>query len=330
MLCDQSAFRARQVASWIYRKGITHFAEMTNLSKELRRNLAQAHSLERLPVAAARVSADGAARKFLFSLPGDLSIEAVLIREPRWDTICVSTQAGCAFGCRFCATAQMGLQRNLTAHEILSQILVIRDELKGLGSEGYFNLVFMGMGEPLANYAAVVHSIRILNDDFGLGIGRRRITVSTVGLVPQIHRLAREKIAVRLALSLNATTNETRSGLMPVNRRFPIEDALAALDDYREQTGNRTTLEYVLIDRLNDSLDDARRLARFARQTQSKINLILFNPHPGTDLRPSPPKQVHAFRDVMLPIAPTVTVRESKGQDILAACGQLSTTHRSP
>ncbi|MCK4414630.1 MAG: 23S rRNA (adenine(2503)-C(2))-methyltransferase RlmN [Candidatus Eisenbacteria sp.] len=328
VMARQPAFRSRQIASWIYRKGARDFSEMTNLPGELRDRLAADHSLERLPVATREASRDGDAVKFLFRLADGEAIEAVLLRAPRRDTICISTQAGCAYGCRFCATGAMGLRRNLNPHEIISQVLVIRDALAGLGATGFFNLVFMGMGEPLANYAAVVAGIRVLHDDFGLGVGRRRITVSTVGLPTAIRALAREPVAVRLALSLNATDNETRSSLMPVNRRYPIEEVLAALTEYGERTGSRVTLEYVLIRDVNDSLADARRLARMAREVGAKVNLIRFNPNPLTPLQASPAERVDAFHAAMLPIAPAVTLRESRGVEIRAACGQLSTAYR--
>jgi 23S rRNA (adenine2503-C2)-methyltransferase len=243
------------------------------------------------------------------------------MRDGRRATLCISSQVGCALGCAFCATGQMGFHRNLTSGEIIGQVLLAEREAH------ISNLVFMGMGEPLANYEALVRSIRVLQDDFGPGVGRRRMTVSTVGLPGPIRRLAGEKVAVRLALSLNATENPTRSALMPVNRRHPIEEVLPALVEYRERTGNRVTFEYVLIDGVNDSLEDARRLARMARECGCKVNLIRFNPHPLTTLAPTPPARLEAFYRAMLPIAPTVTIRESRGEDILAACGQLSTAY---
>ena len=328
-LAGESPFHARQIAAWIYRRGARDFASMTNLSKHLRDRLARDHSLERLPTLAAEVSADGSARKSLFLLPGGGRVEAVLIRAPRRDTLCVSTQAGCAHGCRFCATGAMGLARNLTVHEILSQVLTLRDDLVGLGLRGFFNLVFMGMGEPLDNYAAVVAAIRVMHDDFGLALGHRRITISTVGLPHQMRRLAGESLPVRLALSLNATENHTRSALMPVNRRYPIEEVLPALRDYRQRTGSRVTLEYILIEGVNDSTEDARRLAGMARDCDAKINLIRLNAHALTSLTPASPERVQAFYEALLPIAPAVTVRDSRGADIRAACGQLSTAYET-
>ena len=325
----EPAYRARQVATWIYQKGVRDFASMTSLSKALRDRLTAAHTLERLPVLACASSADGTAVKFLFGLFDGQRIESVLLRAPRRDTLCISTQAGCGFACRFCATGAMGLRRNLTVHEILSQVLELRDELRARGEHGFFNLVFMGMGEPLDNFAAVVAAIRVMHEDFGMAVGFRRITVSTVGLPEKIRALANEGVPVRLALSLNATVNETRSSLMPVNRRHPIESVLPALAEYRRRTGSRITLEYILIDGVNDSLEDARRLARLAAECDAQVNLIRFNAHAKTTLRPSPLARVEEFYRTMLPLGPAVTVRESRGVDIHAACGQLSTAYEA-
>ncbi len=325
----QPTYRARQVATWIYARDARSFAAMTDLPTELRRRLDVRCSLERLPMVAARRSAAGDAEKLLLDLGDGPQVEAVVLRAGDRDTLCISTQAGCAHGCAFCATAAMGLLRDLSAHEIVSQVMVARDRLPARDETTRFNLVFMGMGEPLANYDAVVQSIRVLHEDHGLAIGRRRMTVSTVGLVPQMHRLAREPVAVRLALSLNATTNEVRSRLMPVNRRYPMEEALAAARDYGRATGQRVTLEYVLLAGVNDSLEDARRLAALAHAHGCKINLIAFNAHPLSELQPPRPEAVQRFLDTILPIAPEVTLRDSKGADIQAACGQLSTAFRA-
>jgi len=328
-LLGEPSFRARQVATWIYQKSVGDFAAMTTLSKSLRDRLAAAHTLARLPVIACQTSTDGTAVKFLFELSPSQRIEAVLLRAPRRDTLCISTQAGCGFGCRFCATGAMGFRRNLTVQEILSQVLALRDDLRARGGQGFFNLVFMGMGEPLDNYEVLVGAIRVMHEDAGLAVGYRRITVSTVGLPDRIRALAEEGIPVRLALSLNATDNETRSSLMPVNRRYPIETLLPALAEYRRRTGSRVTLEYILIAGVNDSLGDARRLARLAAECGAQINLIRLNAHPRSALQPSPPERVDVFYQTMLPLGPAVTLRESRGADIHAACGQLSTTYEA-
>ncbi len=328
-LSGEPAFRSQQIVTWVYQRSVREFPLMTDIPKRLRERLAEQLSLERLPVLATEASADESARKFLFDLAECGQVEAVLIRTPRRKTLCISTQAGCAYGCRFCATGAMGLRRNLTAHEILSQVLTLRDELLASGATGFFNLVFMGMGEPLENYRTVVAAIRVMHDDFGLALGHRRITISTVGLAPQMRNLAEESLRVRLALSLNATDNETRSMLMPVNRRYPLEEVLPALRDYGVKTGSRVTLEYILIDGVNDSSENAKRLAEMAVSTGAKINLIRFNAHSLTALRPSPPERVRAFHETLLPIAPAVTIRDSRGADIRAACGQLSTAYET-
>ncbi|MFH1144377.1 MAG: 23S rRNA (adenine(2503)-C(2))-methyltransferase RlmN [Candidatus Eisenbacteria bacterium] len=328
-MAGQPRFRASQIVTWIYQRGAVEFDSMANLPKALRARLALSRRLDRLPVLARQVSADHSARKVLFALDEGERIEAVLLRAPRRDTLCISTQAGCRFGCRFCATGAMGWRRNLSVHEVVSQVLVLREELLGLGHQGFFNLVFMGMGEPLDNYDTVVAAIRVLHEDFGLALGYRRVTVSTVGLPDQIRRLAGEQLPVRLAWSLNATDNETRSSMMPVNRLHPIEAVLSAMAEYRRRTGSRTTLEYILIDGVNDSLGDARRLARMAGESDSKVNLIRLNAHGRTAFRPSPIERVRAFYETMLPLGPAVTLRESRGADIFAACGQLSTAYET-
>ncbi len=320
----EPSFRTQQIASWIYSKAVTSFDEMTTLPKDLRTRLEDTCSLGRVPVLKRQTSSDGEANKYLFDLGENHEVEAVMMRTYRRDTICVSTQAGCAFNCRFCATARLGLARDLTPYEIISQVMIMRQELLAEGGEGHFNLVFMGMGEPLANYDALIRSIDILQDKNSLAVGRRRMTISTVGLLPRINQLAQEKQAVRLALSLNATTDETRDYLMPINKTYSIYQLLPALKSYGRETGNRVTLEYVLIDGINDSREDARRLAEFACDYQCKINLIAFNPHQGTDLRPSPDETVQAFFNYLDLNAPTVSLRISKGADIQAACGQLA------
>jgi len=327
VLKGQPRFRVRQIASWVYGRGVGDFEEMTDLPKALRASLAESGCLARPTLLERADSSDGSTTKFLLGLSDGQRIEAVLMQTERRDTICVSTQVGCAYGCKFCATGAMGWKRNLTPHEIVSQPLIGRDELLSRGGSGSFNLVFMGMGEPLANYANLVKSIEVLHEDHGMAVGRRRMTVSTVGLVPEILKLAREPVTVRLAISLNATENETRSKLMPVNRRFPLEKLVPAVREYGEATGQRVTFEYVLLRGINDTPSDADRLASLTRRAACTVNLIVFNAHPLSTHTPSSPARVKAFHDRLLPIAPTVTLRESKGADIRAACGQLSTAY---
>ncbi len=318
-------FRARQVARWIYGSGETSFDAMTDLPVQLRHELASHYTLAPDQVLSVKRSDGDEAVKFLIGLEDGRRIETVLIRTPSRRTICVSSQTGCAYGCLFCATGSMGAGRNLSAGEILSQIMTVRRFLGETDATSGHNIVFMGMGEPLANTDAVIRVLRLLQDHEGTAVGNRRITVSTVGLPDGIRRLAGEGVKVRLAFSLNATTDEVRSGIMPVNRRHPFRRVFEALQDYQDRQRSRVTLEYVLLDRINDTRSDAVRLAGFARRHRFRVNLIAYNPHPASTLRPTPARRIRRFAEAMSPIAPTVTLRYSKGRDILAACGQLST-----
>jgi 23S rRNA (adenine2503-C2)-methyltransferase len=324
-LRDLPAFRCRQIARWLYARGETRFSAMSDIARPLREELARHYTLDPDPVVSVRRAEGNEAWKLLFRLHDGRSVEAVLINAPRRRTICVSSQAGCAYGCSFCATAAMGPGRNLTVREIVSQVVAVRRQMKEETLVGSHNLVFMGMGEPLANLVHLVPSLRLLQADEGLAVGHRRITVSTVGLVPQIRELALADVKTRLAFSLNATTDETRSLLMPVNRKYPFRQVFEALADFQERQKMRVTLEYVLLGGINDSRQDARRLARFARELRCKVNLIRYNAHPAAPYRPSDDATTAAFVETMYPVAPTVTLRYSKGRDILAACGQLST-----
>ena len=236
-------------------------------------------------------------------------------------TFCISSQVGCALKCAFCATGLMGLKRNLGAHEIVGQVLRMGD-FHGW-RDARFNLVLMGMGEPLANYEPTMEAIRILHDDHGLGMGARRVTVSTSGVVSGIRRLAEEKLPLGLAVSLHATTDELRDRLVPLNKRWPLAELLPAARDYGRRTGRRVTLEYTLIAGVNDSREDARRLAAFARELPSKINLIPYNPVPGLEFERPTPEAVDAFAGWLYPVAPAVMVRNTLGGEIWAACGQL-------
>jgi 23S rRNA (adenine2503-C2)-methyltransferase len=324
-LADLPAFRARQIARWIYARGETRFEAMTDIARPLRERLAQVYSLDLDPVVALRRAEGDEAFKFLFRLRDGHAVEAVLINSPKRRTICVSSQAGCAYACSFCATAAMGPGRNLTTREIVGQVLAVRQQMQQEGLTGGHNLVFMGMGEPLANLVNLVPALRLLQDDEGLAVGRRRITVSTVGLVPQILSLAEEDIRVRLAFSLNATTDETRSRLMPVNKKYPIQEVLQALRTYQQKRRMRISLEYVLLEGINDTEEDAIRLAAIASEMRFRVNLIAYNPHPAAPFQPTSQEAMNRFVQTMYPIAPVVTLRYSKGRDILAACGQLST-----
>lgn len=316
----EPSFRGDQLFNWLYHKRAATFEAMTNLPKRLRRELSERAEIRRPRVVARVPSALDDTVKYLFELDDGERIESVLMYDGDRVTLCVSSQVGCAQGCTFCATAQLGLQRNMSTGEILGQVAVVEDEI-GVGS--LTNVVFMGMGEPLANYKNVVASLRILSSPEGFCLSARRITVSTSGLVPAIERFTEERLKVGLALSLNATTDEVRNVLIPSNRRYTIEGVLNACRRWTQVTGRRLTVEYVLLDGVNDSLEDARRLIRMLRTVPIKVNLIPFNPVENTDFRTPPAARVEAFHRALGEAGIFATVRNTKGQDIAAACGQL-------
>jgi 23S rRNA (adenine2503-C2)-methyltransferase len=314
-------YRARQIADWIYRKGVTDLDRMTNLPRELRLALAERARVE-VPVVERRTPSQDGSQKFVFRLGDGARIQSVLMPDGDRRTLCLSTQVGCGFGCAFCLTGAMGLDRNLTTGEITGQVLGVAGTTAA--DERITHIVYMGMGEPLANYQATVRSLRLLTDPLAFGFSPRRITVSTVGLVNGIERLAGEDLRVNLAVSLHATSNETRDRLMPVNKRFGIAELLAACRRFPLPFRQRMTFEYVLLDGVNDSPEDARELARLLRGIRAKINLIPFNDWQGAAFsRPSLPR-ILAFQHTLLERGITATVRWSKGEDIGAACGQLS------
>jgi 23S rRNA (adenine2503-C2)-methyltransferase len=316
------AYRASQLFTWIYRKRQRDPAAMTNLPLAFRRDVARLVDLSLPAIASHLATPDGDTHKLVLTLGDDRRVECVSMRAERGLTFCLSSQVGCALRCPFCATGLMGLQRNLRAGEIVTQVLMMGDLHRW--EDDSFNLVFMGMGEPLANYDAVLDAVRILHDELGLNLGARRITMSTSGLVPQIERLAGEGLALGLALSLHATTDELRDTLVPVNRRWPLRELLPAAQAYGLRTGRRVTLEYTLIADVNDSPQDADRLAAIARDLPSKINLIPYNPVPGLPYRRPTPDALQAFAERLYPRAPAVTVRHTQGGEIWAACGQLA------
>lgn len=314
-------YRADQLFTWVYQKRERDPNQMTNLPAALRASLAAVCDLELPGTAAILASRDGTTHKFVLTLADGSRVESVSMRSPKRLTMCVSSQVGCALKCSFCATGLMGLKRNLRAEEIVSQVVTMGDALKW--EDDRFNIVFMGMGEPLANLDAVCDSIRILHDEYGLNLGARRITVSTAGLVPQIRELAKLDLQVGLAVSLHATTDELRDQLVPINKRWPIAELLDAAREYGQTVGRRTTLEYTLLGGVNDSADDADRLASFARALPSKVNLIPYNPVPGLPWKRPSPEAIEAFARRLYPHAPAVTVRNTMGGDVWAACGQL-------
>jgi len=321
-------FRARQLMKWIYRRGEHDFARMTDLARDFRERLGEVAEVRALEIVTAQASADGT-RKWLLRAPGatgiEQAIETVFIPEPGRGTLCISSQVGCALDCSFCSTAQQGFNRNLTAAEIVGQVWLANRELGMQPDENRVitNVVFMGMGEPLANYRAVLPAMQVLLDDIGYDLSRRRVTLSTSGLVPQIYRLA-EDCNVALAVSLHAPNDRLRDELVPINRRHPIADLLAACWHYLErQNGRNITFEYVMLDGINDRPEHARELARLLVGHEAKVNLIPFNTFPGTRYRRSPPAVIARFRDLLLAAGVMVTTRRTRGDDIDAACGQL-------
>jgi 23S rRNA (adenine2503-C2)-methyltransferase len=313
-------YRAKQIWQWLFQKRATSFDEMTNLSRPLRGALNDHFVIGRLQILRRAESRDGTV-KFLFGLADGESIESVLIPEATRLTLCISTQAGCAFGCAFCATAVLGLKRNLTGSEIVNQILEVS---RTLGDERRItHIVLMGMGEPLANYDPTLRALQIITDsEWGIGISPRRVTLSTVGLVPQIEKLMAET-RVNLAISLHAPNNELRGELMPVNRKYPLAQLIACCRSLPIPRRKRITFEYVLLRGVNDSEQYARELARLLRDVPSKVNVIPFNPHPGSGfLRPTD-EEIARFQNVLREAGLQVNVRRPRGDDIQAACGQL-------
>ncbi len=314
----EKSFRASQLWSWIYQRGTDDFSAMTNIAKTFRTRLEQVAVIGTLKLADETISSSGT-RKFLFQLEDGYSIESVYIPESRRRTVCLSTQVGCTLGCRFCATGTLGFNRNLTASEIVGQLLSIRRMV----GEKPTNIVVMGMGEPLLNYDPVIKALQIINHRDGLAIGHRKITISTAGMVPQIRRYTREKHPFRLAVSLNATTDTLRSQLMPVNRKYALKDLLQAVREYTQTSRKRVTFEYVLLEGINDSLEDAGRLISLLRGIPCKVNLIAYNATSPQFRRPSEDR-IAAFAETIRPLCAPVTLRLSRGDDINGACGQLA------
>jgi 23S rRNA (adenine2503-C2)-methyltransferase len=321
----EKPFRARQLMSWMYRFGIADFGSMTNISKAMREKLAGIAEI-RPPAIRSHHHAADETRKWMLEMDGGQAIEVVFIPEPARGTLCISSQVGCAMDCSFCATGRQGFNRNLSAAEIVGQVWLANRELGYAPDTDRIitNVVFMGMGEPLANYRNLVPALRVLIDDWGFNISRRRVTVSTSGLVPQIDRLG-EDCNVALAVSLHAADDALRDRLVPINRRHPIEELLEACWRYAERgAGRHITFEYVMLDDVNDREDDMRRLAKLLAHRPGKVNLIPFNPFPGTTYRRSPPAVIERCRDFLLRKGIRTTIRRTRGDEIDAACGQLA------
>ena len=325
-------YRASQVFSWIYRLQASSFDAMTNIAKEDRARLASLFSLRSIGLLRTERSTDGT-RKFLYQLDDGHTIESVLIPEEDRQTLCISSQVGCQQACRFCLTGSGGFVRNLVGWEIADQVLETLRILRSEGGPGITNIVLMGMGEPLANFPEVIRALLVITAPQGLAVSPRRITLSTDGLVPGIDRLGRSGIKVNLAVSLNASSDDVRDRIMPVNRRYPLKELLAACRRFPLDQRRRITFEYVLLKGVNDSEEDAKRLVQLLAGIRCKGNLIPFNPYPRSVFDRPDDAAVRRFQKVLLARHITSPVRESRGQDISAACGQLrerDAAHSSP
>ena len=315
-------FHARQIFGWIYRRGVTDFQAMSDLSLELRAQLGREFVLTTPEVVKREQSSDGTT-KFLLRLADGKHIESVCIPDSPGDTFCLSTQVGCAMKCAFCLTGRMGIDRNLTAGEIAGQVRVLTRELNLL--ERRFNIVLMGMGEPLHNYDATMKALRILADEHGFAVSPRRVTLSTVGVLPALERLATEPFMPNLAISLHSTTEEQRDLLVPINRKYGITELLDACRRFPLKRRERITFEYVMLAGVNDSIEDARRLAGLLNGIRAKVNLLPLNEAAGIPFERPSDEAVNRFARTLAERGVTVSVRKSRGRDIRAACGQLIT-----
>jgi len=320
--CGQARFHGRQLYRAIYSRRVERFDDLTELNKSFRAGLSGEYRVAYPQVDREFVSRDGAVR-YLLRLEDGKSIEAVYMPEEGRTTLCVSSQVGCAVDCKFCFTALLGLMRNLTPGEIVGQVLAIV-KAQRIPPRARLNVVFMGMGEPLLNLPAVMKAVGILADPNGVGLPVRRITISTAGVVPRIPDLAQEPVRPKLAVSLNASTDEQRNALMPLNRKYPLRQLLAACRAYPLRPREHLTFEYVMLDGVNDSDADSARVADLLRGLRSKVNLIPYNSGPELSYGPSPLKRVVAFQEVLMNRGISAYIRISRGQDVHAACGQLS------
>ncbi len=313
-------YRTSQILRWLYKEAVSSFEEMTNLSKRFRQDLGEVSVISNLHPLQVEEAKDGT-KKFLFQLADGNHIESVLIPDKARLTLCISTQAGCAMRCRFCLTGKMGLKRNLVSSEILNQILAVKRILPR--QKSITNIVLMGMGEPLANYDNTMKAIRLMTHPDAFKFSSRRVTLSTVGLLPELKRLANEKISFRLAISLNASDDETRSHLMPINDRYPMESVLEACRNFPLRPRTRITFEYVLVEGVNDSSQDANQLLKILRGIPSKVNLIPLNEAPAIPFKRPSEEKVRRFQEILMEGGVAAIVRSSKGGEISAACGQL-------
>jgi 23S rRNA (adenine2503-C2)-methyltransferase len=325
----ETPFRGKQLYQAIYGRRVLDLSQITEFSKTLRENLNEIASITETRVETVFYSADGT-RRYLLKLGDGQEVEAVFMPEARRDTICISSQVGCAVGCRFCMTAQLGIKRNMSAGEIISQVLIVLNDVYGAGVEPPHgtNLVFMGMGEGFLNYQEMMRSIRIMADEHGLRISPKRMTVSTSGIVPRIYDFAQEAVRPRLAISLSATTQEQRSALIPINNKYSLSELIRACREYPLGERERLTFEYVMLDGFNDSEEDARRLVKLLSGIRAKINLIPHNPAPELAYRASPMERILKFQKILIDRDLPAFIRRPRGQDISAACGQLAARHR--
>jgi 23S rRNA (adenine2503-C2)-methyltransferase len=327
----EKPFRARQLLHWVHQAGEDDFARMTDLARALREKLASAARIEAPQIVSDTIAGDGT-RKWLLKVDERNAVEAVFIPETGRGTLCVSSQAGCILDCAFCSTGKQGFNRNLSTAEIVGQLWLANRLLRRLSSEGgaaglerpITNVVLMGMGEPLLNLDNVLPALRLMTDDNAYGLSRRRVTVSTSGVVPEMDRL-RDECPVALAVSLHAPNDALRDRLVPVNRKYPLRELLAACNRYLEKAPRDfVTFEYVMLDGVNDADEQARELVELARRVRCKFNLIPFNPFPGSAFRRSQPERIRRFAAILQRAGLTVTTRKTRGDDIAAACGQLA------
>jgi 23S rRNA (adenine2503-C2)-methyltransferase len=326
----EKPYRARQLYDAIYRRRITGLDLMTDLPKTLRRILGERAVVTRTRTESVFVSSDGT-RRFLLKLGDGCEVESVFMPEKRRDTICISSQVGCPLACDFCMTGVVGLKRNMTAGEIISQVIIVLNEVYGAGVEPPHrtNIVMMGMGEPLLNYDDVMKAIRIFADVEGLAIAPRRVTLSTAGIVPRIYDLAKEEARPRLAISLTAANDELRDRLFPINRKYPLAELLEACRGFPLGERERLTFEYVMLAGVNDSDSHARELVRLLSNTKAKVNLIPHNPAPELPYLSSSMDRIQAFQQILTAAGLPSFIRRSRGQDISAACGQLAARHQA-
>lgn len=319
-------YRAKQIMKWLYRTGATSFGEMTSLARDFRTKISEIACIDLPEHVKTQTSADGT-RKVLFRLDDGLFVESVLIPGKNHWTACLSTQAGCRMGCEFCFTGRGGFRRNLRPSEITGQLTMLMFHAPDGGGIG--SIVLMGMGEPLANYDNTVKAIRAITSDLGPGFSNRKVTLSTCGIAPMIRRLGKD-ICINLAVSLNAPDDETRNRLMPINRRYPLKELLAACRDYPMPGRRMLTFEYLLIEGVNASPEQAEKLSRLLKGIRCKLNLIVFNEFPDSIFKSPSPETVQAFQNILIKNHYTAILRASKGSDILAACGQLSGRENGP